>query len=338
MAQGDQMRDADDVPLVSILMPVFNRASYIGEALRSAQGQTYPSIEILVHDDGSTDGTAEIVEELAALDPRIRFTRTASNQGVASGRNRLIEHARGDFICWLDSDDIMLGEKIRVQLAFLDANPSVAAVATSTRPINAVGQSLPGDKTQAAEGGKQHIFIPGFATVTVMYRRGVLMKASPLRPFRNGSDVDLVLRVAELGRIGVISEELYVQRFHDGQMSRSAGSGYIIAIASNIFRAFGLGDIIAGPAIDEPAVLRQILRDRHVLLTTVCKKSNTAWGADTESRLATVLVLLHAVRRICTLGDRLVTVAGCLRQAPWVFFQVLRYWLKRRLNHPSRYL
>ncbi len=337
MAQDDGTRDAADALLVSILMSVFNRASFVREALQSAQGQTYPNIEILVHDDGSTDGTTEIVQELAALDPRIRFTRAACNQGVASARNRLIERARGEFICWLDSDDIMLADKVRVQLAFLDAHPSIAAVAASTRRINAVGRSLPGGNNQRVESGRRELFIPFFATVTVMYRRRALMRAFPLRPLRDGSDCDLVLRVAEYGEIAETSDCLYVQRFHDGQMSRSAGSGYMIAVASNIYRAFGLDDIIAAPAIDEPAILRRILRDQHVLFTAVCKKKNTTWDAVNEGRFALVLVFLHTVRRIGTLGDRSATVAGCLRHAPRAFFQVVSYWLKRRLKTPSRY-
>ena len=337
MAEEDGTRDADDAPLVSVLMPVFIRESYVGEALRSAQGQTYPSIEILVHDDGSTDGTTETVQEIAALDPHIRFTRTARNLGVASARNRLIEHARGDFICWLDSDDIMLADKVSVQLAFLDANPDIVAVATSTCPINTAGRPLPGSKTLRAVDGTREIFIPAFGTATVMYRREALMRAFPLRLLKDGSDIDLVLRVAEFGEIAAVSAGLYLRRFHDGQMSRSAGSGHMIAIASNIYRAFGLDDIIAGPTIDEPAVLRRILRDRHILLTADRKKRNTTWDAANERSFALVLVLLHTVRRIGTLGDRLVTIAGCLRNAPWAFFRVVIYWLNRQLKHPSRY-
>lgn len=336
MAQDDGTRDAADAPLVSILMPVFNRASYVREAIRSAQGQTYPSIEILVHDDGSTDGTTEIVEELAARDRRIRFTRAARNQGVASARNRLIERARGDFICWLDADDDMLPEKVRAQRDFLEANPTIAAVAASIHRINAAGQSLPVRKRRA-EGARLEIFIPELAIVTIMYRRSALMGAFPLRPLKNGSDIDLALRVAEFGEIAQTSDMLYVKRTHEGQMSRSAGSGYAIAIASNIYRALGLGDIIAGPEIDEAAILRRILRDRHILFSAIGEGRNDAGNAGRERRFALVLVLLHTARRTGILGDRLATLAGCLWHLPWTLLQVVVYWLKCWHHNRSRY-
>ena len=294
MAQDDGTRDAAAEPLVSILMPVFNQASYVHEAIGSAKGQTYPSIEILVHDDGSTDGTTEIVEELAARDRRIRFTRAARNQGVASARNRLIERAKGSYICWLDSDDIMLPDKVRAQWDFLEENPAVVAVGCAMRKIDSNGKVLRGGEMTVQEGGRD-IFSPLLlGTVVMMYRRSVLMGAFPLRPLRNGSDIDLVLRVAEFGEIVKMPSTLYVRRMHEGQMSRSAGSGHVIAIASNIYRALGLGDIIAGPKIDEAAILRGILRDRHVLWSGVAKKGENG----REHRFSLVLVLLHVVRRI----------------------------------------
>ncbi|MCZ6742928.1 MAG: hypothetical protein O7D27_12305, partial [Alphaproteobacteria bacterium] len=142
-----------------------------------------------------------------------------------------------------------------------------------------------------------------------------------------------VLRVVELGEISQTSEVLYVRRIHQGQMSRSAGSGHVIAIASNIYRALGLGDIIAGPEIDEAAILRRILRDRHVLLSGVAKKEENRRG----HRFSLVLVLLHTVRRIGTAGDRMATLAQCVRHAPWALVQVVHYWLKRRLRTRSQY-
>ncbi len=330
MAQDDATRDAPP-PLVSILIPVFNQQSHVREALRSAQGQSYPNIEILVHDDGSTDGTSKIVSEIAAADPRIRVTRAARNQGVASARNRLIERARGNFICWLDGDDIMLPDKVRAQRDFLEENPTIIAVAAAIRWINAAGESLPANNWWQ-KPGRREIFIPELATAAMMYRRSALMGAFPLRPLRNGSDIDLVLRVAELGEIVNMPVTLYVQRIHEGQMSRSAASGPVIAIASNIYRALGLGDIIAGPEIDEAAILGRILRDRHVLLSGVANKGENG----REHRFYLVLVLLHTVRRTGTPGDRLATLAGCVRHAPWALVQVVDYWLKRRLRTRSR--
>ncbi len=316
----------DDSVLVSILMPVFSQASYVCEAIGSAQSQTYPNIEILVHDDGSTDGTPEIVRELAGCDPRIQFTRAQSNQGVAAARNVLIEHARGHYICWLDGDDNMLPDKVRAQRAFLEENPAVVAI----------GQTFLGSKRWAKNGRREN-FIPDLVPASIMYRGTVLRQIYPLRPLKSGEDIDLVLRVAEFGEISQTSEVLYSHRYHDGQMSRSAGSGYIIAIASNIYRTLGLGVVIAGPEIDEAAILRRMLDDRHILFGAIDEERNDTGNAGSERRFALVLVLLHAVRRIGTLGDRLAVLAGCLRHAPWALVQVVHYWLKRRLRTRSQY-
>lgn len=319
-----------DAPRVSILIPVFNQEAYVAEAIRSAQGQSFPDLEILVYDDGSTDRTVEIVEALARDDARIHLTGTDRNQGVARARNHLIEQARGAYICWLDADDMMAPDKIAAQCAFLDANPAIDAVATGLRSIAAGGVPLAEGDIRRPRGAGNRIFIPPFATVTIMYRREALARAFPLRPFKNGSDFDLVLRVAQNGEIALIADALYVRRYHDGQMSRTAASGHMIAVASNLYRAFGLEDIVDGAAIDEAALLRRILSDRPRLFLALRKTLGAGGPVMTEGRFALVLVLLHSVRRIGTAGERLTVVAGCLRHAPGALCQVVGFWLRRR--------
>jgi hypothetical protein len=102
-------------PLVSIVVPAFNASAYLREALESALGQTYRHIEIVVVDDGSQDHTAEIVEEIACHDSRIRLIRQ-SNAGVAAARNCGIAAARGEFIAPLDADDIWDETKLERQV------------------------------------------------------------------------------------------------------------------------------------------------------------------------------------------------------------------------------
>lgn len=326
-----------DAPRVSVLIPVFNQEAFVAEAIRSAQDQSFPDIEILVHDDGSTDRTVEIVKALARDDARIRLTASDRNQGVAHARNRLIEEARGAYICWIDADDMMAAGKVAAQCAFLDANPGVDAVATGLRPIDGRGAALEAGGLRRPRGAGQRIFIPPFATVTIMYRREALARAFPLRPFKDGSDFDLVLRVARRGEIAFMADALYIRRYHEGQMSRRAGSGHMIAVASNLYRTFGLEDLVDGTAIDEPVLLRRILRDRPQLFLTLQKTAGAGSLGMTEGRFALVLVLLHSVRRIGTVGERLTVVAGCLRHAPGALCQVVGFWLRRRRAARSLY-
>jgi glycosyltransferase involved in cell wall biosynthesis len=330
--QEHQVSCADvlEAPLVSILIPVCNLEPYVEQAIGSAQAQTYPNIEILVHDDGSTDRTVEIVQRLAEGDPRIRLSRSPSNQGVAHARNQLIEQASGAYVCWLDADDMMAEDKVMAQCAFLDANPAIDAVATAFRSIDAAGRPVTPDYLLKRGDPKGRVFIPPYATVTILYRREALLRGYPLRPLKNGSDFDLVLRVAQAGAIAEMPEILYIRRHHEGQMSLRAASGHMIAVASNIYRACGLADIVDAMAIDEPALLRRILSDRSRLFAALSLDGGASRDAMTEGRFALVLVLLHAVRRIGTAGERFGVAAACFCRAPGASFKVVRFWLRRR--------
>lgn len=108
------------MPLVSVVIPAHNAEKFLAETLRSARAQTYPNLEIVVVDDGSTDGTAAIVERHARDDSRIRLIRQA-NAGVARARNCAIEEARGEFIAPLDADDLWHPDNIAMQVAALQA-------------------------------------------------------------------------------------------------------------------------------------------------------------------------------------------------------------------------
>lgn len=111
--------------LVSVLIPAYNAAAYIRETVVSALAQTYPNIEVLVADDGSTDATGEIVKGFK--DPRIRYFRH-ENRGIAKTRNRLFREAKGEYLAILDSDDMYLPRKVEAEVAFLESHPEYAAV------------------------------------------------------------------------------------------------------------------------------------------------------------------------------------------------------------------
>ena len=128
--------------LVSIVIPAFNAERFIGAALDSASNQTYRRIEIIVVDDGSTDGTAEVVRQRAASDARIRLI-FQNNSGVAAARNRGLAEARGDYFAPLDADDLWRPRKIELQLAaFHRASPDVGLVYTWSCVIDEEGRNL----------------------------------------------------------------------------------------------------------------------------------------------------------------------------------------------------
>lgn len=109
-------------PLVSVIIPVYNSEKYIRDTIESVLKQTYKNFEIIVVDDGSTDITKIIIDELKKKDSRIQYI-FQSNQGQSAARNKGIEYAKGKYIAFLDADDLFLPDKVEQQVAYLEAHP-----------------------------------------------------------------------------------------------------------------------------------------------------------------------------------------------------------------------
>ncbi|MFN2323700.1 MAG: glycosyltransferase [Trueperaceae bacterium] len=114
-------------PLASIVVPVYDGAAFVREAVDSALAQTYPDLEVVVVDDGSRDATPRIVDALAERDPRVRVHHQA-NRGLSGARNAGIDRARGAYVAFLDADDWLLPNKLADQVAALEAAPDVGLV------------------------------------------------------------------------------------------------------------------------------------------------------------------------------------------------------------------
>ncbi|MCM6844202.1 glycosyltransferase family 2 protein [Latilactobacillus curvatus] len=106
-------------PLVSIIMPAYNAARFIGETIKSIQNQSYIFWELLITDDCSTDNTFEIVQEFIANDERIKLFQLPQNSGAAVARNNSMSEANGRFLAFLDADDLWESKKINTQLNFM---------------------------------------------------------------------------------------------------------------------------------------------------------------------------------------------------------------------------
>lgn len=109
-------------PLVSVIMPAYNAANYISEAIASVQNQNYKNWELFVIDDASTDETCSLVENIIKLEPRIQLLKNLKNEGAGTTRNKGIAATKGDFIAFLDADDLWLPEKLEVQIKFMKEN------------------------------------------------------------------------------------------------------------------------------------------------------------------------------------------------------------------------
>jgi glycosyltransferase involved in cell wall biosynthesis len=125
-------------PLVSVVIPTYNRAQYIAETIESVLAQTYPNLEIIVIDDGSTDNTEEVVSKFI---PKIQYIKQKNSERGAS-RNHGLRLAKGEYISFLDSDDLWLPDKINEELNFFLKNLSVGVVYSDAIQIAAEGNPL----------------------------------------------------------------------------------------------------------------------------------------------------------------------------------------------------
>jgi glycosyltransferase involved in cell wall biosynthesis len=129
-----------NMPLVSVVMPVYNCEKYLKDAIDSVLAQTYKNIELLIVNDGSTDSSKKII--LSYKDPRIRFFENESNSGIVYTRNKGLDYASGEYVATLDSDDIALPERIEKQVDFLEKNRDYAMCGTFYDTIDSNGKFL----------------------------------------------------------------------------------------------------------------------------------------------------------------------------------------------------
>jgi glycosyltransferase involved in cell wall biosynthesis len=208
------------VPVVSVVMPAYDRERYITRAIESLCAQTFDDFELIVIDDGSSDRTAEVAESFG--DSRIRVVRNASNLGVCASRNLGLDLARGEFVANLDSDDVALATRLEKQVAFFRAYPETALLGTWAISIDEQGRRL--EKIDRPWGAdrirSQLLFRNCFKNTTVMGRRDVLMHYRYRESFQVNEDVDLHVRIALEHPVDNLPECLTLYRSHPESLSR----------------------------------------------------------------------------------------------------------------------
>jgi glycosyltransferase involved in cell wall biosynthesis len=158
------------MPTISIIMPAFNAAKYIRETIDSILSQSIEDWELLVTDDGSTDQTVEIIQEYITKDARIRLLKNECGKGPAAARNHSVNHATGEYIAFLDSDDLWKPNKLEAQLDFMKERGADFSY-TGYNHMSVNGEFL--KKIKVPESVDHNTLLTGnvIATATVMLRR-----------------------------------------------------------------------------------------------------------------------------------------------------------------------
>jgi len=212
------------VPLVSVIIPTYNRAAWIKEAAASVLAQTFRDYELLVVDDGSTDAT---LEALISLDGHLKVLRLKHRRGVSAARNLGAAAARGDWLAFLDSDDLWLPDKLAWQVEYLQAHPDLSICQTEEVWIrNGVRVNPP--KTHRKAAGD--IFLSSLKrcmvspSAVMLHRRLFTALGGFDETLPAAEDYDLWLRTAWREPVGLVPESLVIKRGgHPDQLSRQRG-------------------------------------------------------------------------------------------------------------------
>lgn len=209
------------MPELSVLLPVYNAAPFVEQAVRSIIEQSFANFECIIINDGSTDGSGVILERLAAVDSRIHLIQR-ENRGLVATLNQALELASAPLVARMDADDIALPRRLELQATKMGQEPDITVLGSAIRYIDSTGKqgrvvSYPQGNTGIVEALR---WGSAFAHPAVMFRRDAVLKAGGYRKaFTHCEDYDLWLRLAHAGRLENLPDVLLLYRIHANNIS-----------------------------------------------------------------------------------------------------------------------
>lgn len=206
-------------PKVSVLMPAYNSEKYVGAAIESILNQTFADFEFIIINDGSTDGTPEIINKYARADKRIRFIDNKKNQGIIAAANAGLDLCRGEYIARMDSDDISLPGRLEKEVAYMDAHPECGVLGTSLAVF-----SEDNVETRIQKARVKYIDLLQaccIANPTVMLRTSVLRNNNILyrQQYIYAEDYGMWAELIKVTEIHNLQDVLLMYRWHDTNVS-----------------------------------------------------------------------------------------------------------------------
>ncbi len=237
---------------VSVIMPMFDAAETVGAAAESILAEPIPGLELLVIDDGSTDGGAEVLARLG--DHRIRVIRQ-ENAGLVAALNRGLDEADGEFVARMDADDLSVPGRLAAQLTWLRARPAAIACGTDYEHFGAFDLRIRTPRSDRA-CRRQLLLSTCFCGASVLMRRSVIelhgLRFDPV--YAHAEDYEFFTRLVEYGQVGNLPIVGYRYRMHDAQVSaRHAAAQRDAHLRAAAAYARRLD--VPGPASDDLAAL-----------------------------------------------------------------------------------
>lgn len=211
----------DDKPLISVLIPVHNSASHLRESLKSITQQSYKNLEILAIDDLSSDESYKILKSFAKKDKRVKVKRNVKRYGIGVTLNRLFSRTKGDYVAFMDSEDISSPERILKQITFLQENPQVVAVGTQCyfigRADKRIGKSKFPIESDNIYSSPLHGISMQFETVLInlnLLPKDVIKFHTKSNPFIYS---DIFLKLLPFGKFANLPNFLHYHRNHPNE-------------------------------------------------------------------------------------------------------------------------
>jgi hypothetical protein len=217
---ADTLKD-NGFPLVSVLMPVYNREKFVDEAIESVLAQDYNSFELVLVDDGSTDASPQILKRWQEKDSRIVVVTAPHNEGIPGALNRGLAHARGKYIARIDSDDVMLPGRLSAQVQCISTRPDVILITSPFEYMDVNGKYVNTWKSDTPH--EVVVFLLNFFNIIaghgqVMYRKeDVLAEGGYSMDYPSSEDFDLWVKLLKRGRIECVPVPAMRQRIHPNQ-------------------------------------------------------------------------------------------------------------------------
>ena len=309
-------------PSISVVMSVYNGAEFLSEAIESVLGQTFADFEFIIIDDGSTDGTSDILDRYASADARMRIYRQ-NRSGVAVALNRGLTLARGRYIARMDADDIACPDRFERQVQLLDQTQNLAVVGGAFELVGSNGQrgaiiKLPEDDTAIKA---KLATVNCLAHPTIMGRKDVLIESGGYRAqFVHAEDYDLWLRIAERHALANVAEPILRYRFHRNQVSlrnsrQQALSALGARVAAERRRQGGVDPFEHTERITEEVLSRNGLEEEEIERAVWC---GFVHQIETAARVGERAVYRHPLHDLETEPPPRAEVREAGRKAPRV--------------------